>query len=166
MDVEEGEFLTLLGPSGCGKTTILRCISGLEEVTDGKIFIDDVDMSNIPSTKRPVNTIFQSYALFKHMNVEENIGYGLKMKHFSKDEIKKEVKEMLKLIKLDGYENRMPSELSGGEQQRVAIARALINKPKVLLLDEPLSALDHKLQEFLYHSIRHLFYKYKHPFFL
>lgn len=147
LEVEEGEFLTFLGPSGCGKTTILRCISGLEQVTSGKIYICDKDVTNLDPTKRQVNTIFQSYALFSHMTIEQNIAFGLKMKHVPKNEINKRVKEMLKLIKLDGYEKRKPNQLSGGEQQRVAIARALVNKPKVLLLDEPLSALDRKLQK-------------------
>lgn len=147
LEVEEGEFLTFLGPSGCGKTTILRCISGLEEVNSGKIYIYDKDVTDLDPTKREVNTIFQSYALFSHMTVEQNVAFGLKMKRVPKKEIAKRVKEMLKLVKLDGYEKRKPYQLSGGEQQRVAIARALINKPKVLLLDEPLSALDRKLQK-------------------
>ena len=145
LEVEEGEFLTLLGPSGCGKTTILRCISGLESVTDGKIYLGDKDVTNVEPTKREVNTIFQNYALFKHMTIYDNIAFGLKMKKVPKEEIYKRVTEMLKLVKLQGYEERYPDQLSGGEQQRVAIARALVNKPKVLLLDEPLSALDRKL---------------------
>ena len=147
LKVYEGEFLTILGPSGCGKTTVLRMISGLEMVTDGKIYLDGEDVTEVDAVKRPVNTIFQNFALFPHMTIEENIGYGLKMKKVPKDEIKKRVKEMLDLVQLSGYEKRKPSQLSGGEQQRVAIARGLINKPKVLLLDEPLSSLDLKLKK-------------------
>ena len=147
LNIYEGEFLTLLGSSGCGKTTILRMISGMEDVTSGSIFMNGKDITSLEPMKREINTIFQNYALFSHMTIEKNIGFGLKMKKVNKDEIKKEVKKMLSLIKLEGYENRKPSQLSGGEQQRVAIARALINNPKVLLLDEPLSALDKKLRK-------------------
>ena len=147
LDVYEGEFLTLLGPSGCGKTTILRLISGLEIVSDGKVYLDGVDVTNVPATKRQVNTIFQNFALFPHMTVKENISFGLKMKKVDKDEIEKEVKKIIKLVKLDGFENRYPSELSGGQQQRVAIARGVVMKPKVLLLDESLGSLDLKLKK-------------------
>ena len=147
LEVYEGEFLTLLGSSGCGKTTILRSIAGIDDVTTGKIYIDNVDMTYVNPIKRPVNTLFQNYALFPNMTVEENIGFGLKMKKVPKEEINKRVKEMLNLVQLNGYEDRKPSELSGGEQQRVSIARGVINKPKVLLLDEPLSALDLKLRK-------------------
>lgn len=147
LEVYEGEFLTLLGASGCGKTTILRSISGIDSITSGKIYLDDKDVTDLDATKREVNTIFQNYALFPHMTVEENIGFGLKMKGINKKTIEKKVKEMLELVRLKGYEKRMPSELSGGEQQRVSIARGLINKPKVLLLDEPISALDLKLKK-------------------
>ena len=164
IEVMEGEFLTFLGPSGCGKTTTLRCISGLEEVTSGKIYIDGEDVTNMPIMERPVNTIFQSYALFSHMSVYDNIAYGLKMKGVRKDEIKKRVKEMLHLVSLDDYGERYPSQLSGGEQQRVAIARALVNKPKVLLLDEPLSALDRKLQKSMEVSLKRLQKKMKTTF--
>ena len=164
IDVEEGEFLTLLGPSGCGKTTILRCISGLEEVTSGKIYIDDEDVTDLTTMERPVNTIFQSYALFSHMTVFDNVAYGLKMKKLKKEEIKKRVEEMLKMVRLDGYEDRFPGDLSGGEQQRVAIARALVNKPKVLLLDEPLSALDRKLQKSMEVKLKRLQKKMKTTF--
>ena len=147
LKIYEGEFLSLFGSSGCGKTTILRMISGMEEVTSGTIYMNGKDVTDLEPMKREVNTIFQNYALFSHMTIEQNIGFGLKMKKVDKDIIKKEVKKMLSLIKLEGYENRKPSQLSGGEQQRVAIARALINNPKVLLLDEPLSALDKKLRK-------------------
>lgn len=147
LEVYEGEFLTLLGSSGCGKTTILRSIAGIDDVTFGKIYIDDKDVTNVDATKREVNTLFQNYALFPHMNVEDNIGFGLKMKGMDKNSIKVKVEEMLNLVRLNGYEKRMPSQLSGGEQQRVSIARGLINKPKVLLLDEPISALDLKLKK-------------------
>ena len=147
LEVYEGEFLTLLGSSGCGKTTILRSISGLDKPSSGKVYIDGVDATNLDPTKRQVNTIFQNYALFPLMTVENNIGFGLKMKKVKKEEIKKRVNDMLELVHLTGYEKRKPKELSGGEQQRVSIARGLINNPKVLLLDEPLSALDQKLRK-------------------
>lgn len=147
MKIYEGEFLTILGPSGCGKTTVLRMISGLEKVSSGKIVVDGEDVTDVDAAKRPVNTVFQNFALFPHMTIRDNVGYGLKLKKIPKNEIDKRIKEMLELVQLSGYENRMPSQLSGGEQQRVAIARGLINKPKVLLLDEPLSSLDLKLKK-------------------
>ena len=147
LSVYEGEFLTILGPSGCGKTTILRMISGLDMVSSGIVYLDGVNVTNIDASKRPVNTIFQNFALFPHMTVEDNVSYGLKTKKVPKEEIKHRVKEMLELVRLTGYVKRKPNELSGGEQQRVAIARGLINKPKVLLLDEPLSSLDLKLKK-------------------
>ena len=146
LDIYEGEFLTLLGSSGCGKTTILRMISGLEQVSEGKVYIDEKDVTNVDPTKREVNTIFQNFALFPHMTVEDNIAFGLKMKKVSKEEIEKRVKKVLKLVKLEGFEKRFPSELSGGQQQRVAIARGIIMNPKVLLLDESLCSLDLKLK--------------------
>lgn len=147
LEVYEGEFLTLLGSSGCGKTTILRSISGLDYPTKGKVYIDGEDVTNLDPPKRHVNTIFQNYALFPLMTIEENIAFGLKMKKVPKAEIKKRVQEMIELVHLEGYEKRKPKELSGGEQQRVSIVRGLINNPKVLLLDEPLSALDLKLRK-------------------
>jgi len=147
LDVYEGEFLTLLGSSGCGKTTILRSISGLDYPTSGTVYIDGEDVTNLEPPKRKVNTIFQNYALFPLMTIEDNIAFGLKMKKVPSDEIKKRVQAMLELVHLEGYEKRKPSELSGGEQQRVSIVRGLINNPKVLLLDEPLSALDLKLRK-------------------
>ena len=147
LEVYEGEFLTLLGSSGCGKTTILRSISGMDRPTEGKVYLDGVDVTNLDPTQRQVNTIFQNYALFPLMTIESNIEFGLKMKKVPKAERKKRVKEMLELVHLEGYEKRKPKELSGGEQQRVSIVRGLINNPKVLLLDEPLSALDQKLRK-------------------
>lgn len=146
LDVYEGEFLTLLGPSGCGKTTILRMISGLEHVSSGKVFIDGVDVTDIDPTKREVNTIFQNFALFPHMSVWENVSFGLKMKKVPQEEIKKRVSNVLRLVKLDGFEDRLPGQLSGGQQQRVAIARGVVMNPKVLLLDESLCSLDLKLK--------------------
>lgn len=146
LDVYEGEFFTLLGPSGCGKTTILRMISGLEEVTSGKVYIDGVDVTNIDPTLREVNTIFQNLAIFPHMSVYENIAFGLRMKKLSKEEIDVKVKDAIKLVALDGLDERLPSQLSGGQQQRVALARGIVMNPKVLLLDESLCSLDLKLK--------------------
>lgn len=145
--VRKNEFITLLGPSGCGKTTTLRLIGGFENPTSGKIYFEDKDITNLPAYKRQVNTVFQKYALFPHLNVFENIAFGLRLKKVSESEIKDKVKKMLSLVNLSGYEERPISSLSGGQQQRVAIARALVNEPKVLLLDEPLGALDLKLRK-------------------
>lgn len=156
LDVYEGEFLTILGSSGCGKTTILRAISGLDEPTTGKIFLDGVDVTNLPPQKRHVNTIFQNYALFPLMTIKENISFGLKMKKISQIEIDKKVDNVLKLVHLKGYEDRKPKELSGGEQQRVSIARGIVNNPKVLLLDEPISALDLKLRKKMHIELKQL----------
>jgi len=147
LDIYEGEFLTLLGPSGCGKTTLLRTISGLEMVSSGKVYIDGEEVTDVIPRKREVNTIFQNFALFSHMTVEKNIAFGLKMKKVPNVEIKKRVKDIIKLIRMEGYEERKPNQLSGGQQQRVALARGLVNNPKVLLLDEPLSSLDMKLRK-------------------
>jgi len=146
LSVERGEFVTLLGPSGCGKTTILRIIAGLETADAGKVFIDGTDVSSCEPNKRGVNMVFQNYALFPHMNVEQNITYSLKLKAVPKAEMRQAVEESLSLVQLDGFEKRRPHELSGGQRQRVAVARALINQPKVLLLDEPLGALDLQLR--------------------
>lgn len=147
LDIYEGEFLTLLGASGCGKTTILRMISGLEDVTEGKVYIEGKDVTDIDPTKREVNTIFQNFALFPHMTVKQNVSFGLKIKKISKEEIDKRVKKALKLVKLEGFEDRLPEQLSGGQQQRVAIARGIVMNPKVLLLDESLCSLDLKLKK-------------------
>ena len=143
---EAGTLTTLLGPSGCGKTTSLRIIAGLERATSGKILVDDEDVTLLPATDRDVSMVFQSYALFPHMSVIENVSYGLKMVNVNKEEYIQKSLETLKLVNLEGYENRMPSELSGGQQQRVAVARAIVLEPKVLLFDEPLSNLDAKLR--------------------
>lgn len=146
LDIRHGEFLTLLGPSGCGKTTLLRLIAGFEQPNAGAIYLDGAQMAGLPADKRPVNTVFQQYALFPHMTVAQNVAYGLKLKKVPKDEIQTRVREMLAMVQLEHLANRKPQDLSGGQQQRVAIARAVINRPKLLLLDEPLSALDHKLR--------------------
>lgn len=153
--IRENEFLTLLGPSGCGKTTTLRIIGGFESPDTGRVVFNGKDITTLPPNKRQLNTVFQKYALFTHMNIAENIAFGLKIKNKSKDYIKDKIKYALKLVNLDGYENRMPDSLSGGQQQRIAIARAIVNEPKVLLLDEPLGALDLKLrQDMQYELIR------------
>ena len=146
LDVMPGEFVTLLGPSGCGKTTTLRIIAGLLEPDAGRVFLDGKDITRLEPEKRDVNTVFQNYALFPHMNVEKNISYGLRIKGVKKSEWQKKVSEMLSLVQLEGYEKRMPSQLSGGQRQRVAIARAVVLNPRLLLLDEPLGALDLKLR--------------------
>lgn len=147
ISINEGEFLTLLGPSGCGKTTTLRMIAGFEKPSNGKILVQGNNVEDKEPYERDVNTVFQSYALFPHKNIFDNIGFGLKMKRVPKGEIRERVFEMLSMVQLEGFEKRMPSQLSGGQKQRVAIARALINRPKVLLLDEPLGALDLKLRK-------------------
>jgi spermidine/putrescine ABC transporter ATP-binding subunit len=147
LDIAEGEFFALLGPSGCGKTTLLRMIAGFENPSSGRIVVDGQDMDGVDPNHRPVNMVFQSYAVFPHMTVAKNVAYGLKVTGVKDRQIKKLVPEALELVKLGGFEHRMPHQLSGGQQQRVALARALVKKPKVLLLDEPLSALDAKLRE-------------------
>ena len=142
-----GEFFALLGPSGCGKTTTLRMIGGFERPTSGRVLIDGRDVSAIPPEKRPVNTVFQSYALFPHLSVADNVGFGLRFAKVSKEEAKRQVGEALELVRLTRLARRRPSQLSGGQQQRVALARALVLRPRVLLLDEPLGALDAKLRK-------------------
>ena len=147
LNIRKNEFLTLLGPSGCGKTTTLKIIAGFETADSGKVVFDGNDISDLPPYKRQLNTVFQKYALFPHMNIYENIAFGLKIKKLPKEEIDKKVREMLKMVALEGFEKRSVESLSGGQQQRVAIARALVNEPQVLLLDEPLGALDLKLRK-------------------
>ena len=153
--IKENEFLTLLGPSGCGKTTTLRILGGFSTPDTGHVIFDGQDITKLPPNKRQLNTVFQKYALFTHMTISENIAFGLKIKKKSKSYIQDKIKYALKLVNLEGYENRMPDSLSGGQQQRIAIARAIVNEPKVLLLDEPLGALDLKLrQDMQYELIR------------
>lgn len=147
LDIRENEFFTLLGPSGCGKTTLLRCIAGFEDVSDGNILLNNEDITGLQAYERPVNTVFQQYALFPHMSVEENVMFGLLRSGWTRKEAVRRADDMLKLVQLNEHADRKPSELSGGQQQRVALARALAPRPKVLLLDEPLSALDLKLRQ-------------------
>jgi len=156
LEIQRGEFFSLLGPSGCGKTTLLRILAGLEMPSEGEIFIDEQPMSAIPAYRRPVNMVFQNYAIFPHLDVRGNIAFGLRKSGLSKAEIDTKVEEMLDLIKLPGYEERSATQLSGGERQRIALARALIKRPKVLLLDEPLGALDKKLREQMQLELRDL----------
>lgn len=146
LDIFEGEFFSIIGPSGCGKTTLLRVLAGFEIPDSGSLYIENINMQNVPPNKRSINMVFQSYALFPHMNVLDNVAFGLKVDGVARDEQARRVKSMLSLVKLSGLENRLPQQLSGGQLQRVALARALIKKPQVLLLDEPLSALDAKLR--------------------
>lgn len=155
LNIHENEFLTLLGPSGCGKTTTLRILGGFATPDKGSVIFDGKDITNLPPNKRQLNTVFQKYALFSHMNIAENIAFGLKIKNKPKTYIDDKIKYALKLVNLEGFEKRMPDSLSGGQQQRIAIARAIVNEPKVLLLDEPLGALDLKLrQDMQYELIR------------
>lgn len=156
LDIYENEFVTLLGPSGCGKTTLLRILGGFLEASEGSVIFDGEDISKVPPHKRELNTVFQKYALFPHMTVYQNIAFGLKIKKMSKDVIEQKVMKMLKLIGLEGYENKNVTLLSGGQQQRVAIARALVNEPKVLLLDEPLGALDLKLRKEMQYELKRI----------
>ncbi len=156
LDVLRGEFLTILGPSGCGKTTILRLVAGFEKPTSGVVSINGQDVTDFPPERRNVNTVFQSYALFPHMNVFDNVAFGLRMKRRPAVEIAREVGEVLRLVQLEGFDGRMVGKLSGGQQQRVAIARAIINRPLVLLLDEPLSALDYRLRKQMQLDLKHL----------
>ncbi len=156
LTIRQGEFVTLLGASGCGKTTTLRIIAGLEQPDSGSVWLEGQDVTALEPNQRDVNTVFQNYALFPHMNVADNIGYGLKIRKAPKAEIKKKVKEMLELVQLEGYEKRKPSELSGGQKQRVAIVRALANNPRVLLLDEPLGALDLQLRRTMQLELKRL----------
>ena len=156
LSIARGEFVTLLGPSGCGKTTTLRIIAGLTPADGGRVFLDGRDVTALPPEKRPVNTVFQNYALFPHMTVEKNIGYGLRIQRVNRREIKQRVDEMLELVQLPDYGARMPAQLSGGQRQRVAIARAVVTNPLVLLLDEPLGALDLKLRQEMQEELKQL----------
>ncbi len=155
LTIYENEFVTLLGPSGCGKTTTLRILGGFEKPDSGSVIFDGKDITNLPPNKRPINTVFQKYALFPHMNIADNIAFGLRIQNKPEDYIQNKINYALKLVNLEKYRNRMPNSLSGGQQQRIAIARAIVNEPKVLLLDEPLGALDLKLrQDMQYELIR------------
>lgn len=156
LEVKRGEFVTFLGPSGCGKTTILRMIAGFEMPTSGEILLNGEDISQLPANKRPINTVFQRYALFPHMNIYDNIAFGLKLKKLPKEEIRKKVKRVLDIVDLEGFENRKISTLSGGQQQRIAIARALVNEPEILMLDEPLGALDLKMRQEMQIELKHM----------
>jgi spermidine/putrescine transport system ATP-binding protein len=156
LSVEEGDILTILGPSGCGKTTLLRIIAGLELPDKGRIFLDSTEITRLPASKREINTVFQSYALFPHLDVYSNVSFGLQARKTPKDKIEKKVKDILSLIQMEGLEKRFPNQLSGGQKQRVALARALVNEPRLLLLDEPLSALDAHLRSQVQQELRAL----------
>ena len=156
LEVKRGEFVTFLGPSGCGKTTTLRMIAGFEMPTSGEILLNGEDISQLPANKGPINTVFQRYALFPHMNIYDNIAFGLKLKKLPKEEIRKKVKRVLDIVDLEGFENRKISTLSGGQQQRIAIARALVNEPEILMLDEPLGALDLKMRQEMQLELKHM----------
>ena len=164
-DINYGEFLTLLGPSGCGKTTLLRCIAGLEAIDSGDILLNGASIKDLAPNKRNINTVFQNYALFPHLNVYDNVAYGPRVKKsMSEKELKTRVADFLELVQMSGYEKRMPHQLSGGQRQRIAIARALINEPDILLLDEPLGALDLKLRKYMQTELAHLQKKAKTTF--
>jgi len=166
LNIDSGEFFTLLGPSGCGKTTLLRIIAGLELPDTGKVFLDGEDITPLPARKRQVNTVFQSYALFPHLTIFENVAFGLRSRKFSESEVRKRVSKRLEMLGLEEMEKRRPDQLSGGQKQRVALARALVNEPEVLLLDEPMSALDAKLRTRVQLELRRLQQKLGRAFIL
>ena len=156
IEIEEGEFFSLLGPSGCGKTTLLRALAGFEYPQSGSLFIDGIDVTSLPPEKRDCNLVFQSFALFPHINVKKNVAFGLRKFGLTESELDRKVSDVLDLVKLDGYDERYPNQLSGGQKQRVALARALVRQPKLLLLDEPLSALDKALRDSMRIELRNL----------
>jgi len=156
LEIEKGEFFSLLGPSGCGKTTLLRILAGFEYPSNGQVYFDEADVTSLPPNMRPSNMVFQNYAIFPHINVQRNIEFGLRKEGLSNEEMKQRVQDALKMVQLEGYEDRYSNQLSGGQRQRIALARALVKQPKVLLLDEPLGALDKKLREEMQIELRNL----------